>query len=94
MIRFHRIVIFLFCIGLITIFLGLAATQNRESSSNGFLDDSVITSELKDAIVDEPYKREVQLNGFVNSEQSLSRAEDFTPTGLRGSDWLQITWSL
>jgi osmotically-inducible protein OsmY len=65
----------------------------------------VITSELKEAIVDEPSlqafriidepsKGEDQLNGFVNSEQSVRKAEEVIPSGLRGSDWLQITWSL
>lgn len=84
MVRLHRIVKFLVCIGLITLFLGCAATQNRESTGE-YVDDSVITTKVKAAIFDEPslkvfqisvetFKGEVQLSGFVDSEQSVRKA--------------------
>jgi osmotically-inducible protein OsmY len=84
MIRPHRIVKCLVCIGLITLFLGCAATQNRESTGE-YVDDSVITTKVKTAIFNEPslkvfqisvetFKGEVRLSGFVDSEHSVSKA--------------------
>jgi osmotically-inducible protein OsmY len=72
------------CIGLITLFLGCAATQNRESTGE-YVDDAVITTKVKAAIFNEPslkvfqisvetFKGEVQLGGFVDSAQSISKA--------------------
>ena len=71
-------------IGLITLFLGCAATQNRESTGQ-YVDDSAITTKVKTAIFDEPslkvfqisvetFKGVVQLSGFVNSEQIVRKA--------------------
>jgi osmotically-inducible protein OsmY len=71
-------------IGLITLFLGCAATQQRESTGQ-YVDDSVITTKVKTAIYDEPslkvfqisvetFKGVVQLSGFVNSEQIVRKA--------------------
>jgi osmotically-inducible protein OsmY len=73
----------LVCIGLITLLLGCAATQNRESTGE-YIDDSVITAEVKDAIFDEPslkvfqisvetYQGTVQLSGFVDSQQAVDK---------------------
>ncbi len=84
MVRLHRIVKLLVGIGLITLFLGCAATQNRESTGQ-YVDDSVITAKVKAAIFDEPslkvfqisvytFKAEVQLSGFVDSEESVRKA--------------------
>ena len=84
MLKLHRIVKFLVCIGLITAFLGCAATQKRESAGQ-YVDDSVITTKVKAAIFDEPalktlqinvktYKGVVQLSGFVDSTQSVTKA--------------------
>jgi osmotically-inducible protein OsmY len=88
MVRLRRIVNFLVCIGLITLLLGCAATQNHERT-NEYIDDAVIANEVKDAIFDEPSlnvfqisvetsKGEVQLSGYVNSEQSVRKAEEIT----------------
>jgi len=74
---------FLVCLGLITLFLGCAATQNRESTGE-YLDDSVITAEVKDAIFDEPtlkvfqvsvetYQGSVKLDGSVDSQKSVDK---------------------
>jgi osmotically-inducible protein OsmY len=84
MIRVHHIVKFMVCIGLITLFLGCAATQKHESTGE-YIDDSVITSKVKAAIFDDPalktfqisvetFKGEVQLSGFVDSEQIVRKA--------------------
>jgi len=75
---------FLVCIGLITLFLGCAGTQQRESTGE-YIDDSVITTKVKTAIFDEPalkvfeisvetFKGEVRLSGFVDSEQRVRKA--------------------
>jgi osmotically-inducible protein OsmY len=84
---------FLVCIGLITLFLGCAATQNRESTGE-YIDDSVITTKVKDAIFDETslkvfqisvetYKGIVQLSGFVNSEQAVDKVGEIV-RGVKG----------
>ena len=75
---------FLVCIGLITAFLGCAATQKNESTGQ-YVDDSVITTKVKAEIFDEPtlkslqinvktYQGVVQLSGFVDSDQSVKKA--------------------
>lgn len=84
MVKLHRILKLLVCIGLITTFLGCAATQKRESTGQ-YVDDSVITTKVKAAIFDEPtlktlqinvktFKGVVQLSGFVDSAQSVKKA--------------------
>ena len=84
MVKLHRILKLLVCIGLITTFLGCAATQKRESTGQ-YVDDSVITTKVKAAIFNEAtlktlqinvetFKGEVQLSGFVDSAQSVKKA--------------------
>ncbi len=84
MAKLQRVVKFLVCIGLITAFLGCAATEKRESTGQ-YLDDSAITAKVKAAIIHEEslkvlqidvktYKGVVQLSGFVDSEQSVKKA--------------------
>ena len=74
----------LVCIGLITLFLGCAATQHQQSTGQ-YVDDSVITTKVKAAIFEEPtlkslqikvktYKGVVQLSGFVDSDQNVKKA--------------------
>ncbi len=71
-------------IGVVTAFIGCAATQKHESTGQ-YVDDSVITTKVKAVIFDEPglktmqinvksYKGVVQLSGFVDSEQSVKKA--------------------
>ena len=83
MARIHRIVKFFVCIGLITLLVGCATTQNRESTGE-YIDDSVITAEAKNVIFNEPslkvfqisvetYKGIVQLSGFVDSQQAVDK---------------------
>lgn len=82
--KLQRILKFLVCIGLITAFLGCAATRTHESTGQ-YVDDSVITTKVKAAIFDEAtlktlqinvktFKGEVQLSGFVDSAQSVKKA--------------------
>lgn len=64
--------------------LGCAATATKESTGE-YIDDSVITTKVKDAIFREPtlksveikvvsYKGVVQLSGFVSSQSSIDKA--------------------
>ena len=74
----------LLVIGLMTVFLGCAATQTSESTGQ-YVDNSAITTKVKAAIFNDPmlktlqisvesYKGEVQLSGFVNSKESARKA--------------------
>ena len=84
MVNRQRILQLLVTVGLIIIFTGCAATQKQESADH-FSDDSVITSKVKASIFDEAslntlpikvrtFKAVVQLSGFVDSAQSVTRA--------------------
>ncbi len=84
MVKLNRILQLLVCIGLITAFLGCAATQKHESTGQ-YVDDSVITTKVKTAIFNEAtlktmqinvetFKGVVQLSGFVDSAQSVKKA--------------------
>ena len=84
MVKRDRMFKFLICIWLITLSLGCAATQKHESTGQ-YIDDSVITTKVKAAILDEPslkvfqinvetYQGVVQLSGFVDSAQSVKKA--------------------
>jgi len=84
MVKLYRILQLLVCIGLITAFMGCAATQKHESTGQ-YVDDSVITAKVKAAIFDEAtlktlqinvktFKGVVQLSGFVDSTQSVTKA--------------------
>jgi len=84
MAKLHRMLKFLVCIGLITTYLGCAATQKQESTGQ-YVDDSVITTKVKAAIFNdttlktlqinvETFKGVVQLSGFVDSAQSVKKA--------------------
>jgi hypothetical protein len=69
---------------LMAVFVGCAATQKRESTGE-YVDDSVVTAKIRAAIIAEPtlkmlqinvqtFKGIVQLNGFVDSAESLAKA--------------------
>jgi osmotically-inducible protein OsmY len=84
MVKRHRILSFLVCITLVTVFLGCASTQKREGTGE-YLDDSAITTKVKAAIFNDPalkvfqinvetFKGEVQLSGFVDSAKMSSKA--------------------
>ena len=76
----------LLSVGLMTLFFGCASTQKHESTGE-YLDDTVITTKVKAAILNEPtlkvlqisvksFKGVVQLSGFVDSAQSSAKAGD------------------
>jgi len=84
MAKLHGIVIALLFVGLMSTFLGCAATQTSESTGQ-YVDNSAITTKVKAAIFEDEtlktmqisvksYKGEVQLSGFVDSPQSARRA--------------------
>lgn len=84
MVKRHRILSFLVCIALITVFVGCASTPKKEGTGE-YIDDSAITTKVKAAIFNDPalkvfqinvetFKGEVQLSGFVDSAQSVSKA--------------------
>ena len=93
MVKRHRILSFLVCIALVTAFLGCASTPKREGTGE-YLDDSAITTKVKAAIFNDPslkvfqitvetFKGEVQLSGFVDSSQSVSKAGEVA-RGVKG----------
>ena len=76
-----------------TVSLGCASTRNHESAGE-YIDNSLITTKVKAAILDEPslkslqisvktYKDVVQLSGFVDSSQSARRAGEVA-AGVQG----------
>jgi len=84
MLKLRRVLKILVCIGLITTFMGCAATQKQESAGQ-YIDDSVITTKVKAGIFDEAtlktlqinvktFKGVVQLSGFVDSAESVTKA--------------------
>jgi osmotically-inducible protein OsmY len=86
MLKWHRMLSFLVCIGLIAVFVGCASTPTRESSGE-YVDDSTITTKVKAAIFNDPslkvfqinvetFKGQVQLSGFVDSPQAVKKAEE------------------
>jgi osmotically-inducible protein OsmY len=84
MVKRHRILSILICVGLIAVFVGCASTPKKEGTGE-YIDDSAITTKVKAAIFNDPalkvfqinvetFKGEVQLSGFVDSAQNASKA--------------------
>jgi len=84
MVKRHRILSILICIGLIAVFVGCASTPKKEGTGE-YVDDSAITTKVKAAIFNDPalkvfqinvetFKGQVQLSGFVDSAQNASKA--------------------
>ena len=84
MVKKHRILSILICIGLIAVFVGCASTRKSESTGE-YVDDSTITTKVKAAIFNDPalkvfqinvetFKGDVQLSGFVDSAQHVNKA--------------------
>ena len=74
----------LFIVALLAFVLGCAGGPQKESTGE-YIDDTVITTRVKSAILNEPtlkvadikvetFKGRVQLSGFVNSRADMSRA--------------------
>ena len=79
-----NVVKYLVCIALIVALVGCAGTRTKESSGE-YVDDSVITSKVKAALVSDPgtkareisvetFKGVVQLSGFVSSPTEKEKA--------------------
>jgi osmotically-inducible protein OsmY len=80
----NHIVKFLTCLVLAASLIGCASSPKHESTGQ-YIDNSVITSKVKAALLNEPnlksmqinvetYKGVVQLSGFVDSEASAKKA--------------------
>ncbi|MFN2355859.1 MAG: BON domain-containing protein [Desulfopila sp.] len=80
----QKIIKFLVLLVMTVAFLGCASTQ-KQSSPGDYIDDTVITTKVKAAIFDDPALRMreisvetrqgvVQLSGFVDSAQSVTKA--------------------
>lgn len=83
--KLPRILQLLVCIGLLIAFVGCTTSTRTQRSTGEYVDDSVITTKVKKAIFSEPtlkslqinvktYNAVVQLSGFVDSAQSVSKA--------------------
>ncbi|HAF44261.1 MAG TPA: transporter [Gallionellaceae bacterium] len=90
--QFKTIAAFLMTLALL-VSLGCASTATRESTGE-YLDDSVITTRIKEAIFREPtlksseinvetFKGVVQLSGFVNSTGDMNKAVEIAQ-GIKG----------
>jgi osmotically-inducible protein OsmY len=93
MVKRHRLLSFLICIALVTVFIGCASTP-KKAGTGEYIDDSAITTKVKAAIFNEPtlkvfqinvetFKGEVQLSGFVDSAQSVTKAGEVA-RGVKG----------
>ena len=76
-----------------TVMLGCASTAKHEGTGE-YVDDSVITTKVKAAVLNEPtlksaeinvetYKGVVQLSGFVSSEADIAKAASLA-NGVKG----------
>jgi osmotically-inducible protein OsmY len=83
---------FFLALTLLTV-VGCASTPKQEATGE-YVDDSVITTKVKAAILNEPtlssaeinvetFKGEVQLSGFVNSSADISKAVEVA-RGIKG----------
>ena len=90
MAKLQRIAKVLVCAGLLSAFLGCSTTQKHETAGQ-YVDDSVITTKVKSAILDEmslntlqinvkTYQGVVQLSGFVDSADNARKAGEVART--------------
>ncbi|HEX9849849.1 BON domain-containing protein [Candidatus Deferrimicrobium sp.] len=93
MVKRHRLLSILICIGLVAVFVGCASTRTQQSAGEK-VDDSVLTTKVKAAIFNEPslkvfqinvetFKGEVQLSGFVDTAVSVKKAGEVA-RGVKG----------
>ena len=84
----NRLIGFLVSLMFIATLMACASTSKRESTGQ-YIDNSVITTKVKSLLANddflksfqisvETYKGEVQLSGFVNSEQASTKAVEIT----------------
>jgi len=93
MLKLKGILRYLVCVGLVTAFLGCAATETRQSTGEYF-DDTTITTKVKAAIFEDTTLKTLQINvetrdgvvqlaGFVDSAQNVKRAAEVA-RGVKG----------
>jgi osmotically-inducible protein OsmY len=93
MVKRHRLLSILICIGLVAVFVGCASTRTQQSAGEK-VDDSVLTTKVKAAIFNEPslkvfqinvetFKGEVQLSGFVDTAVTVKKAGEVA-RGVKG----------
>ena len=91
MVKFQRLMKVLICAGLLSAFLGCASTSQTKETAGQYVDDSVVTTKVKAAIVEdlalkgfqigvETYQGTVQLSGFVDSAENAKKAGDIART--------------
>lgn len=91
MLRPRRVLRLIACFALLSASPASAATQNHESTGQ-YVDYSVITAKVKNAVFGDPalkslqikvktYKGVVQLSGFVDSKQSANKAGEVARGG-------------
>ena len=84
MIKPQRVLRMIACLALLSAVAGCAGTQKHQSTGE-YVDDSVLTTKVKGAIFNDPslktlqisvktYKGVVQLSGFVDTQQSVTKA--------------------
>ncbi|HWR97854.1 MAG TPA: BON domain-containing protein [Candidatus Methanoperedens sp.] len=89
----YRLLSCIACFALVLAFAGCASTRTQESAGE-YIDDSALTMSVKAAILNEPtlkvfqinvetFKGEVQLSGFVDSAQRVTRAGEVA-RGVKG----------
>ena len=84
MVKRHRILSFLICVGLIAVFVGCASTPKREGTGE-YLDDSAITTKVKAAIFNEPSLKVFQINvETFKGERPVERFCRFGPERQKG----------
>ncbi len=85
-----RILKTILCLALVVAFASCAGGPKKESTGQ-YIDDSAITTKVKTAIFNEPtlktmnisvetYKGVVQLSGFVNRQENISKAAEVART--------------
>jgi osmotically-inducible protein OsmY len=93
MVKLNRILKFMVCLALVTSFIGCASTRTKEGTGE-YVDDTAITTKVKSAIFAHPdlkvmqinvetFKGVVQLSGFVNSKESVTKAGEVA-RGVKG----------
>jgi osmotically-inducible protein OsmY len=84
--KFFKIMTALFLVGTLVTAVGCASTSSKEGTGE-YIDDSVITTKVKAAVLNEPtlksaeinvetFKGVVQLSGFVNSAEDIAKATE------------------
>ena len=80
-------------VAIFAVMLGCASTAKKEGTGE-YIDDSVITTKVKAAVLNEPtlksaeinvetFKGVVQLSGFVNSQEDIAKAASVAK-GIKG----------